>query len=103
VSTPLRPAILEVTSAPSGASVEVGIKCIKNIVTPGTGRNAGKTPLRTTLRKTDLTTCVGSVQLYYQVTLKGYIPEMMIINFGPNGAPEPGKVYRKHFVLEKLP
>ncbi len=95
---PPQPTLLSIDSVPSGASVEIGLKSINNIVTPGTGRNVGVTPVTVELRESDLD---PSGVVFCFVKYRGYFDHFFIL--GLNGRLEPGKKYNVSLRLNKIP
>src|SRR5262249_12151063 len=93
-----RPTLLSIDSEPSGASVEIGLKSIKNVVTPGTGRNVGVTPVTVELRESDLAPS-GVVVCF--VKYRGYYDNFFILDL--HGRLEPGKKYNVSLRLTKIP
>ena len=90
-----QPTLLSIDSVPSGASVEIGLKSINNIVTPGTGRNVGVTPVTVELRKSDLDSYGNVIGI---LKLQGYADRFFFLT-----RLEPGKKYNVSLRLTKIP
>lgn len=92
---PPLPAAAELTvlSDRAGATVEVGIKAVGGIVTAGTGRVVGETPIMNLeLTDTDVSYGPTFTNLYVEVRLDGYSPHLEAIGLGDSGL-EPGETY----------
>jgi hypothetical protein len=92
-----RPTLLSIESVPPGASVEIGLKTINNIATPGTGRNVGSTPLTVELKQTDLSPFGGVDGI---VRYPGYFDHYF--NLGLNSRLEPGKTHQLSLTLKRV-
>jgi len=90
-----QPTLLSIDSIPSGASVEIGLKAINHIVTPGTGRNVGVTPVTVELRKSDLDSYGDVIGI---LKLQGYADHFFFLT-----GLEPGKKYNVSLRLTKIP
>lgn len=81
-TVPPEPAYLSISSEPSGATVEVGLKSVGNIVTPGTGRIVGATPLTVELKSSD----IGVVNEFASITIllkkEGHFDSFQVIGLG---------------------
>ena len=93
---------LSVVSSPAGATVEVGIQAVNNVVTSGTGRVVGTTPIAN-LELSDADVSYGSVStnLYVEVRLDGYVPALEVFGLSDAGL-EPGKTYEVDVTLNPL-
>lgn len=58
------PPRLVVTSSPAGATVEVGLQSVNNVITPGTGRVVGQSPVTVELGSGDLLDGNGLIVMY---------------------------------------
>lgn len=101
-SLPSESSQLSVVSSPSGATVEVGIQAVNGVVTSGTGRVVGTTPI-TNLELTDSDVSYGSGygNLYVEVRLDGYVPTLEVFGLSDAGL-EPGKTYEVDVTLNPL-
>jgi hypothetical protein len=88
------PPLLTVRSIPAGAEVETGIQCVNLVVTSGTGRIVGSTPVeRTLLSDADVAECpAGVFALYTEIRLQGYQPHTSTIGLSDQGL-EAGREY----------
>ena len=101
--TPPAKSFITVTSNPPGARVEVGAKTINQVMTPGTGRHIGLTPIRNAeLRASDVGMHQGFASVTCNLEKDGYIPASHVIGLGLNGAPEPGKTYSIQVNLRRI-
>lgn len=89
-------------SDPAGATVEVGLQAVDGVVTPGTGRVVGPTPI-SNLELTDADVSYGSVStnLYVEVRLDGYVPYMEVFGLDDSGL-EAGTTYEVDAALTAL-
>lgn len=99
-TVPPEPAYLSISSEPSGATVEVGLKSVGNIVTIGTGRIVGATPLTVELKSSD----IGVVNEFASITIllkkEGYFDSFQVIGLGKGI--EHGKTYSINAKLTPL-
>jgi hypothetical protein len=91
---PVGPPLLTVRSIPAGAEVETGIQCVNLVVTSGTGRIVGSTPVEhTPLSDADVAECpAGVFGLYTEIRLQGYQPHTSTIGLSDQGL-EAGREY----------
>lgn len=90
---------LTVLSDPAGATVEVGIKAVDGVVTPGTGRVVGVTPITNLeLRDADVSYGPTFTNLYVEVRLGGYVPYLQAFGLGDSGL-APGNTYEVDVIL----
>jgi hypothetical protein len=94
--------VLTVISTPPGAAVETGIKTMNGVVTTGTGRPLGTTPvIRAPITAADLSKGPsGDFLLYTNVALPGYVPHMWTIGVGKSGTLQ-AQEYRIEVVLNR--
>jgi hypothetical protein len=89
-----QPTYLHLETTPPGAQVEVGLQLVNNIVTPGTGRIVGVTPITIALRPSDISQLNATVSdIYWMTQLPGYIPWAGSIGLDTGASLEPGKTY----------
>jgi hypothetical protein len=93
------PARLTVFSSPAGATVEVGIQAVDGVVTSGTGRVVGVTPIvGLELFDSDVSYGGTFTNLYVEVRRDGYVPSLQIIGLGDTGL-QPGRTYEINVTL----
>jgi hypothetical protein len=99
---PAESAQLTVVSSPTGATVEVGLQAVDGVVTSGTGRVVGTTPI-TSLELTDADVSYGSVStnLYVELRLDGYVPALEVFGLSDAGL-EAGNSYEIDTTLSPL-
>ncbi|MCB0142806.1 MAG: hypothetical protein KDE50_23105 [Caldilineaceae bacterium] len=105
-STNLPPPSITILSDPTGALVELGIQEVNSVVTPGTGRIVGRTPLEAVeLRSSDISINqdYNYANLHVWLTLDGYLPLAAGITLGEADAKfEPGDHFEIDVQLESM-
>jgi hypothetical protein len=98
-----QPTSLHVETTPPGAQMEVGLQLVNNIVTPGTGRMVGVTPLTIELRQSDISRLNDTTSdIYWMTQLPGYVPCGSFIELTTGAPLEPGMTYSSHCTLTPI-
>src|SRR5262245_18287631 len=79
------PALLQVASSPSGATVEVGLQPVGGVYMAGTGRVVGLTPLTVALQVSDVSIVGGVASIVFDVPNTGYRPSDTLIGLSMGG------------------
>lgn len=99
-----QPTYLHLETTPAGARVEVGLQLVNNVVTPGTGRMVGVTPITLELRQSDISRLNATTyDIYWMTQLPGYRSWVGTIVLDTGVPLQPGKTYSYTDTLAPLP
>ena len=88
-----------ITTEPSGAEVEFGIRTIGLVVTEGTGRRVGRTPITVRIESSDIvddSPQIECCQLYYQLQFAGCTPSLTTLHVSADVVTEGRKLEEDH-------
>lgn len=96
-------AILVVESDPPGARVEIGLKAVNGVITPGTGRELCCTPIRASVKPSDVSDSGGVCNgIPVMVTKAGYRDRFLGLSAGPGCSIRLGRADTLRVELNRL-